>query len=67
MANAQTSTAEPIDVDVDDVAASGDEVPMLDRLEEAGRRVSEFVVERPLASVAIAASVGFLIGRMFRR
>jgi ElaB/YqjD/DUF883 family membrane-anchored ribosome-binding protein len=68
MANTQASTAEPIDVEVEDVAATDDDdVPMLDKLEDVGHRISEFVVERPLTAVAIAATAGFLIGRLFRR
>jgi ElaB/YqjD/DUF883 family membrane-anchored ribosome-binding protein len=46
-----------------------DEVPneLLDRLENVGQKVTEFVVERPLTSVAVAVAIGFLFGRMMRR
>jgi len=40
---------------------------LLDRLEDVGQKVTDFVVERPLAAVALAVAVGFFFGRMMRR
>lgn len=40
---------------------------LLDRLEDVGQKVTEFVVARPLTSVALAVAVGFLFGRIMTR
>jgi ElaB/YqjD/DUF883 family membrane-anchored ribosome-binding protein len=55
--------------DLEHESSHGDEGSneLLDRLENVGQRVTDFVVERPLTAVALAVGVGFLFGRMMRR
>ena len=55
--------------DLEHEASHGDEESneLLDRLEDVGQRVTDFVVQRPLTAVAVAVAVGFLFGRMMRR
>lgn len=55
--------------DLEEGSSPIDEVPneLLDRLENVGQKVTDFVVERPLTAVAAAVAIGFLFGRMMRR
>ncbi len=64
------ATADPIEVEVREPEEGEDESPsepLLDRLENLGEQVTQFVVERPLTAVGIALAVGFIVGRIARR
>ncbi|HWB81136.1 MAG TPA: DUF883 C-terminal domain-containing protein [Nannocystaceae bacterium] len=61
------TTADPVEIEVEDHAGHDEpDVPLADRLEDLGHRVTHFVQERPLAAVGIALGLGFVLGRIFR-
>lgn len=66
MSTPTASAADPIEVEVQEHEDEDAHEPLIDRLEDLGNHVTEFVVRRPLAAVGIALAVGFLLGRVVR-
>lgn len=68
MSKTTATAADPIEVEIPEQGHDDDELrePLLDKLEDLGNRVTDFVVERPLAAVGIALAAGFLLGRLMR-
>ena len=68
MSKTPATAAGPIEVEIPEQDHDDDEPrePLLDKLEDLGNRVTDFVVERPLAAVGIALAAGFLLGRLMR-
>lgn len=68
MSKTPASAADPIEVEIpeQDHDHDGPGEPLLDKLEDLGNRVTDFVVERPLTAVGIALAAGFLLGRLMR-
>jgi DUF883 C-terminal glycine zipper region len=60
------SAADPIEVEIPEPESDESDEPLLDKLEEFGNHVTDFVVQRPLAAVGIALATGFLLGRLMR-
>jgi hypothetical protein len=61
------TSADPVEIEVEEHPGHDEpDVPLTDRLEDIGHRVTHFVQERPLAAVGIALGLGFLLGRIFR-
>jgi len=60
-----TPNADQVEIDVD--GDDGGSAPLVDRLEDLGQQITQFVQERPLAAVGIALGLGFVLGRIFRR
>lgn len=67
MAKTTGAAADPIEVEVHEPEEQEPSQPLLDRLENLGEQVTQFVTERPLTAVGIALAVGFLVGRIARR
>ena len=67
MSKTTSAAADPIEVEVHEREDDEPAQPLLDRLENLGEQVTQFVTERPLTAVGIALAVGFLVGRIAQR
>lgn len=61
----KSNGAEPVD-DEDDRFLDEDE-PVMEKLEQLGGNVAQFIADRPLAAVGVAVAVGFVLGRLIQR
>ena len=67
MATSNATTADQVEIEVEGHEHEEPDAPLVDRLEDLGQQITQFVQERPLAAVGIALGVGFVLGRLFRR